>query len=62
MMSWIAGDYFARSPVLVFPLIALGLFMTVFVVAVCRAYFGDRERFEALARLPLEKGEVEDHV
>lgn len=62
MLSWIASDYFTRSPVLLYPLVALGLFMTVFVAVALRAFFGNAQRFEALAQLPFEKGEGEDHV
>ena len=62
MLSWIASDFFMRSPVLLYPLVALGLFMTVFIAVSLRAFLGNAERFEALARLPLEKGEVDDHV
>jgi len=62
MLSWIASDYFARSPVLLYPLVALGLFMTVFVAVSLRAFFGSAERFEALAQLPFEKDEGDDHV
>jgi hypothetical protein len=62
MLSWIASDFFARSPVLLYPLVALGLFMTVFVAVALRAFLGNAERFEALAQLPFEKDEVDDHV
>jgi hypothetical protein len=59
MMSWIASEYFQRSPLLVFPLIALVLFMLVFVAAIARAALTSRERLDQLARLPLEgEGEV----
>ena len=58
MLSWISADFFARSPVLVFPLVALGIFMTVFVVAALRAFRTDKARLDALAQLPFEDREA----
>ena len=45
MLSQLAANYFARSPVLAFPIAALALFMIVFVVGaggIILAY-GDKE-------------------
>ncbi|MDD9939455.1 MAG: hypothetical protein OXU20_00205 [Myxococcales bacterium] len=61
MLSWISTEFFARSPVLVFPLIALGIFMTVFIAAAVRAARTDSERLDELARLPFDDSEVGSH-
>lgn len=39
---------------LLFPVVALFLFMTAFVVVSCRALLRKREHLERMARLPLE--------
>jgi uncharacterized membrane protein (DUF485 family) len=57
MLGWFASDFFARSPVLIFPLVALGLFMTVFVLATVRALMANREHLDRMSRLPLEAGD-----
>jgi hypothetical protein len=62
MLSWIASDFFARSPVLVYPLIALLLFMAVFVTAALRAALADRAQIDRMARLPLERGREDEEV
>lgn len=54
MLSWMATDYFDKSPVLIFPMIALFLFMGVFTVTVVRAMLKRRTEIERMARLPLE--------
>lgn len=53
MLSQLAADYFARSPVLAFPIAALGLFMLVFVVVSVRAFCRQRTELDQLAALPL---------
>jgi hypothetical protein len=58
----IVSDFFARSPALVFPLIALGAFLFVFIVVTVGAVLMDRERLDRLARMPLSEGEEVDHV
>jgi hypothetical protein len=54
MLGWFASDYFQQSPVLVYPIIALGVFMTVFVGAVVRTLRARKSDIERMARLPLE--------
>lgn len=61
MLGWISGDFFARSPVLIYPLIALGIFMTVFVAAALRAFLTRKEHFDELALLPFDDSEVQNH-
>ena len=59
MLSWFASDYFAQSPVLVFPLVALGIFMTVFMVVSVRTIFTRKASFDRIAAMPLEKDDHE---
>jgi hypothetical protein len=54
-------DFFARSPALICPVIALGLFMTIFVTTSLRALRADRARIDRLARMPLSNDEEIDH-
>lgn len=54
MLSWFASDYFSQSPVLIFPIVALGLFMTVFMVMSLRAIFARKPALDRMAQLPLE--------
>jgi len=54
MLSWFAGDFFAKSPMLAAPLVALAIFVTVFAVVTVRALFTNGRRIEELSRLPLE--------
>lgn len=56
-MRAMSAEFFARSPVLVFPVIALGLFFVVFVVISLRVALTQREELDAAARLPLNDGE-----
>lgn len=59
MLSFVAMGYFQKSPLLVFPLIALLLFLTVFVVVTIRALRASPSSFEAISRLPLEASNEE---
>ena len=61
MLSWISSDFFARSPLLVYPLVSLGIFMAVFVAASLRVFLTRREDYDAVARLPLDESEVQNH-
>jgi len=61
MLSQLSADYFSRSPVLAWPLLALVLFMIVFIAITVRAIFGRREVMERHAALPLESNEVTKH-
>jgi hypothetical protein len=61
MLSAFSADYFARSPLLVFPVIALGLFMVVFVAVTARALLTRKSELAHMANLPLEDSEVSSH-
>lgn len=54
MLGWFATDFFAKSPVLGAPLLALGIFFTVYVTISLRTFLTKKERFDYLANLPLE--------
>lgn len=56
MLSWIASDFFERSPMLFYPILSLAIFMTVFCVASLKlAFFADKAHIRKLASLPLEE-------
>lgn len=57
-MRSMASDFFAASPVLAMPVIAMLLFGVVFALVVARALRAERRHLEQLAALPLE---TEDH-
>ncbi|HEX7478073.1 MAG TPA: hypothetical protein VF331_09725 [Polyangiales bacterium] len=61
MLQTFSADYFARSPLLLLPVIALGLFMLVFVVVTLRALFARNADVAHMAQLPLEDSEVSRH-
>jgi hypothetical protein len=44
---------FAHSPLLILPLIALGIFVGVFAAVVIRTYWRKAAAYESLAKLPL---------
>lgn len=54
MLSQLSADYFARSPVLAFPIAALGLFLLVFIGVSVWAMSRTQRDIEQLAALPLE--------
>ena len=56
-MSAIARQFFADSPVILFPIIALLLFLFVFVFVTVRALRARREDIDALARIPFGDAE-----
>lgn len=58
MLSFIAMDYFRRSPMLILPLLALAIFMLVFFAVTLRTLLTKKRSFDALARLPLESQET----
>jgi len=60
MMRMLTEGYFAQSPVLIFPVIALCLFMTVFVVVTLRALSARKSDFDAMASMPLEDSSSEE--
>lgn len=63
MLSQLAADYFARSPVLAFPIIALGIFLLVFIAVSVRALLREKTDLDRMAELPLHDTheEVEQH-
>jgi hypothetical protein len=54
-MRFIAADFFARSPMLVLPVVAMLIFMLVFMSTAIRAFRTDKAKQDKLARLPLEE-------
>jgi hypothetical protein len=62
MLSWISSDFFERSPLLAFPVLALVLFMVVFTANAVRALRTKKPELERLANLPLEREQEVDHV
>lgn len=60
MLSQLVSGYFARSPVLAWPLLALGLFFTVFVIVSVRALWGERATMQRMAELPFKSGQEND--
>jgi hypothetical protein len=63
MLSQLSADYFARSPVLAYPIAALGLFLLVFIAVSLRAVLRTRSDMDRMAQLPLldAEPEVERH-
>ena len=53
MLSWFASDFFAKSPVLMAPLLAMAIFGSVFVFYALRALFLDKRAIRRLDQLPL---------
>jgi cbb3-type cytochrome oxidase subunit 3 len=58
MLSQLVKQLFVESPLTVFPLIALALFFAVFVAIAARVLARKPASFDAVARLPLDDGEV----
>lgn len=56
-MRAIATDFFARSPAMAGPIVAILLFFLTFVGIVAWLAWSKREGFDALAQLPLDGGE-----
>jgi hypothetical protein len=54
-MGAIAREFFRSSPVLDYPLIALAIFMLVFIAISVRALILQSSTVDAAARLPLEE-------
>lgn len=55
MLSSIAAEFFGRSPVLALPVIALVLFVAVFVATSVRALLTRKRDVAQLASLPLSE-------
>jgi hypothetical protein len=58
MLSQLASEFFARSPLLAWPVFALGIFLCVFVSVSVRALCSRREDLQRLAALPIDDSEV----
>ncbi|MBT8468944.1 MAG: hypothetical protein KJN97_09360 [Deltaproteobacteria bacterium] len=54
-MSRFASEFFEQSPVLLYPLLALGLFFTVFLVVIVRVVRMKATEVDQYARIPLEE-------
>lgn len=54
-MSRFAAEFFEQSPLLLYPLIALVLFFTVFLVVVIRVVRMKASEADHYARMPLEE-------
>ena len=62
MIRQLAAEFFARSPVLAWPVLALAIFFTVFLLVSLRALLTRKDEVERLAALPLTDAEGNDHV
>jgi hypothetical protein len=54
MLSFMAMDFFAKSPVLSLPILSLGLFMSAFAFVSVRAVLTDKKSLDTLASMPLD--------
>jgi hypothetical protein len=54
MLGFMAMEHFRQSPVLVLPLLALALFMLVFLALAIRTLLTRKQTFEHVANLPLD--------
>jgi len=61
MLAQISADYFARSPLLMLPVLALGIFFLVFLGISVRTALLGREDLQRMASLPLVGEEVTRH-
>ncbi|QQR88616.1 MAG: cbb3-type cytochrome c oxidase subunit 3 [Myxococcales bacterium] len=61
MISWMAMEFFRKSPVLYLPMIALFLFMLVFVGIIIRTFWRRAADLDKLARMPLDEKEGVSH-
>lgn len=59
-MRLMAMDYFARSPLLLLPVLALGIFFGIFVVLSARALLTKKSECDDLARLPFSTPERQE--
>lgn len=53
-MRTLLTDFFARSPAMAGPIVAILVFVTVFAVVIGYLMLGRRERFDALAAIALD--------
>ena len=54
MLSELSRDFFSQSPMLFYPIVALGLFLAVFVAMLARTLFTRPEELDRLSRLPFD--------
>ena len=54
-MSRFAADFFAQSPALLYPVLSLVLFFTVFLVVIVRVLRMSKAEADRNARIPLEE-------
>jgi hypothetical protein len=62
MLSAMAKHFFASSPVLAYPLMAMVLFMTVFLVISWKTMRRDRVELDVLAQLPFSDDDAIEAV
>ncbi len=55
MLGLMAKEFFAQSPLMVFPLAALFLFIVVFSVLSVRALFRPKQHIQQLSMLPFDQ-------
>lgn len=53
MLSMMAKDFFTQSPLLIFPIAALFIFIAVFTIVTIGVLRTDKESLRAIAGLPL---------
>jgi hypothetical protein len=61
MLTQFAAEFFARSAVLAYPILALGLFLVVFLGVSLRALLTQGAELNHMANLPLFDDEVSRH-
>lgn len=59
MLSALASEFFASSPLMMLPIVALLLFLCVFTAATWRALRRKPAELEPIARLPLDDDQME---
>jgi hypothetical protein len=59
MLSALASEFFASSPLMMLPIVSLILFLCVFTAATWRALRRKPVELEPIARLPLDDDEME---
>lgn len=57
MLRQLSADFFARSPVLAWPVVALAIFFSVFLIVSLRALIGRKDEMQRLSELPLQDTE-----
>jgi len=61
MLTSIASDFFAKSPLLALPVIAMAIFMTVFTLGAVRTFRTDKKKLDEVANLPFAHEEEVRH-